>query len=283
VWYSHSTDNAPTPNSPRSQVVGFFAQVDPDVQTAESDVQKGLTLDNSSQPTQLGDGSALRSVHAGPGGYQFRVGSVSAGVGVTNGDADDAKLDKYTLALAQLMISKLRAALAQAPVAPDPQALLTGPPPALPDLRPLVLPISAFPAAWSVLTADDTGWRYHVEYVNAADAAVATRVLVTLGLASNPEQAASQVDATRKDLVGTTVNGANAYTATPWEDHDGAYRIEAIEGFENSVTYVFHVGPYYAEVNVELDKPTERPLAGSEALRLARLQETQLEAAVGSP
>jgi len=281
--YSNSTDYASTPDSPRGRVVGFIAQVDPDVQAAESQVQVGLKLDNNAQPAKLGDGSAVRSVHAGSSTYQFRVGTVSAGVSVVNGDADDAKLDEYTLELAQRMIGRLRAALARAPIAPDAQALLTGPPPQLPDLRPLVFPRSALPSAWSVLATEDTGWRYDVEYVNAADAPSA-RVGVTLGLAATPEQAAAEVDARREILVGTTVNGANAYTATPWEDHDSAYRIERVDGFANSVMYVFHTGPYYAEVYVEVRNASDGQLdPGSEAVRLADLQETQLVAAVESP
>jgi hypothetical protein len=286
-WYSPSTDFAATgrPDSPQGPIVGVIAQVHPDVQAADAEVQKSLNLDPNAQPVRLGDGSALRSARGAGTTYYFRVGSVSAAasVGLQNGEADTATLATYdtqALALAQQMIGKLRAILAQ-PVPLDPQALLVGPPPPIPDLRPLALPISALPGAWSVLPANDTGWRYSVTYESDASPDTSAYAAVTLSLEPDPDHAIGQVE-TRHQYLSHT------YTATPWENHDAAYRFQFTKKIANSITtsvwYIFHVGPYYAEVTLDVPTSSNGQLdSTSEALRLATLQETLLTTTATSP
>jgi hypothetical protein len=284
AFYSNTTDYPLTNRSPRGRIVIIGAQVEADADAAEARIQDTLARDGSTPIEELGDGSAVRQAKAGFTSYQFRVGAVGAGLSVTSDGVDEGELEEQGLALARLMIDRLRPVLEGEPSAPDPDVFRTGPPPLLPDLRPLALPLSALQGTWSVLDVDDIGRRYRVEYLNAAEAktAVAGRtrmVEVTVALAASPEQAAAGVDQALEDLEGTTVNGQNVYRAVPWEDHPGGYQIERTEdSVVDYVSYVFHVGRYMAQVEVH-NAPGTQPDLRVEALRLAQVQERQLEVA----
>jgi hypothetical protein len=212
------------------------------------------------------------------------VRNCGSGVTVEDETADAFELRNFGMELAQGLVERLRRVVAQAPNVPEPDTFLTGPPSALPDLRSLVVPISGLPGTWTMSNSNDSGLTYSVNYrgtTNPSQVGSSSMVTLAVALLSSEQQAAAKVEETRKDLLDWLMNGVPMYEASPWDDHEGAYRIEATHGSQNSVIYVFNVGPYYGEVDVKAGGAQSQPELRSEALELARIQLNYLKSAVG--